>query len=145
MPPKPDLVFNTAPTVVETDHLAFNVQLCPFKPVQDLSYTTRPSAHIIEDWLSDFEIESEPMAPQFVLSFAQSSKHVKYPRHTVQQIKTTIPVATPTPASPKSNSSGQRRNRKACFVCKSVDHLIKDFDFHTTKMAQPTQMNYAHR
>nr|GEZ48433.1 integrase, catalytic region, zinc finger, CCHC-type, peptidase aspartic, catalytic [Tanacetum cinerariifolium] len=145
MPPKPDLVFNTAPTTAETDHLAFNVQLCPFKPVQDLSYTTRPSAHIIEDWLSDFEIESEPKAPQFVLSFAQSFKHVKYPRHTVQQIKTTIPVATPTPASPKSNTSGQRRNRKACFVCKSVDHLIKDYDFHTTKMAQPTQINYAHR
>nr|GFA77655.1 hypothetical protein [Tanacetum cinerariifolium] len=28
MPPKPDFVFNTAPTAVETDHPAFNVQLC---------------------------------------------------------------------------------------------------------------------
>nr|GEV95483.1 hypothetical protein [Tanacetum cinerariifolium] len=61
------------------------------------------------------------------------------------QIETTILVATLVPASPKSNSSGQRRNRKACFVCKSVDHLIKDCDFHTKKMAQPTQKNYAHR
>nr|GEX02205.1 putative ribonuclease H-like domain-containing protein [Tanacetum cinerariifolium] len=68
-----------------------------------------------------------------------------YDRHTVQQIETTIPVAPPAPASPKSNSSGTRRNRKACFVCKSVDHLIKDCDFHTKKMAQPTQRNYAHR
>nr|GEZ75207.1 putative ribonuclease H-like domain-containing protein [Tanacetum cinerariifolium] len=31
MPPKPDLVFNTAPIPVETDHLAFNVQLSPTK------------------------------------------------------------------------------------------------------------------
>nr|GEV03163.1 hypothetical protein [Tanacetum cinerariifolium] len=37
MPPKPDLVFNTAPIPVETDHLAFNVQLSPIKPDQDLS------------------------------------------------------------------------------------------------------------
>nr|GFA60567.1 ribonuclease H-like domain-containing protein [Tanacetum cinerariifolium] len=62
MPPKPNLVFNTAPTAVETDHLAFNVQLSPTKPVQDLSHTTRPSAPIIEDWLSDSETESEPKA-----------------------------------------------------------------------------------
>nr|GEZ62903.1 hypothetical protein [Tanacetum cinerariifolium] len=68
-----------------------------------------------------------------------------YDRHTIQQIETTIPAATLVPASPKSNSIDQRRNRKACFVCKSVDHLIKDCDFHTKKMAQPTQRNYAHR
>nr|GEY57849.1 hypothetical protein [Tanacetum cinerariifolium] len=55
MPPKPDLVFPTAPIAVETDNLAFN------------------------------------------------------------QIETTILAATPVPASPKSNSSSQRRNRKACF------------------------------
>nr|GEW57030.1 putative ribonuclease H-like domain-containing protein [Tanacetum cinerariifolium] len=61
------------------------------------------------------------------------------------QTETTIPVATPVPASPKSNSIGQRRNRKACFVCKSVDHLIKDCDYHTKKMAQPTPRNYANR
>nr|GEY71088.1 hypothetical protein [Tanacetum cinerariifolium] len=85
MPPKPDLVFPTAPIAVETDNLAFN------------------------------------------------------------QIETTILAATPVPASPKSNSSSQRRNRKACFVCKSVDHLIKDCDYHTKKMAQPTLRNYAHR
>nr|GEZ90421.1 hypothetical protein [Tanacetum cinerariifolium] len=101
MPPKPDLVFNTAPTAVETDHLSFNVQLSPTKPVQDLSHTTRPSAPIIEDWLSDSETESESKVPQFVPNFDQSSKHVKTPRHPVQQIETTIPVATPASASPK--------------------------------------------
>nr|GEU97124.1 ribonuclease H-like domain-containing protein [Tanacetum cinerariifolium] len=63
MPPKPDLVFNTTPTAVETDHIAFNVQLSPIKPEQDLSYTIRPSASIIEDWVSDSEEESETKAP----------------------------------------------------------------------------------
>nr|GEV28218.1 putative ribonuclease H-like domain-containing protein [Tanacetum cinerariifolium] len=98
LPPKPDLVFNTVLTAVETDHHAFN-----------------------------------------------SSEQVKSPRHSVQLIKTFIPAATPSPASPKSTSSGKRRNRKACFVCKSVDHLIKDCDYHAKKMAQPTQRNYTHR
>nr|GEY18352.1 DNA-directed DNA polymerase [Tanacetum cinerariifolium] len=118
MPPKLDLVFNTAPTAIETEHLTFNVQLSPTKTEQDLSYTTRPSVPIIEDWVSDSEEEFETKAPQFVPSFVQSSEHVKTPRHSVQQIKTTIPAATSVPASPKSNSSGKRRNRKACFVCK---------------------------
>nr|GEX77402.1 putative ribonuclease H-like domain-containing protein [Tanacetum cinerariifolium] len=60
-------------------------------------------------------------------------------------VETSISAATLKPASPKSNSSGKRRNRKACFVCKSVDHLIKDCDYHAKKMAQPTPRNSAHR
>nr|GFC42427.1 hypothetical protein [Tanacetum cinerariifolium] len=145
MPPKPNLVFNTAPTAVETDHLAFNVQLSPTKPAQDLSHTTRPIAHIIKDRVSDSEDGSETKAPQFILSFSKSSKQVKSPRHSFQPIETTTPAATPAPASLKSNSSGKRRNRKACFVCKSMDHLIKYCDYHTKKMDQPTLRNYAHR
>nr|GEV02218.1 hypothetical protein [Tanacetum cinerariifolium] len=123
MPPKPDLVFNTAPTAVETDHPAFIVQLSPTKPVQALSHTNRPTTPIIEDRVFDSEDESETKAPQIVPSFVQSSKQVKTPRHYVQPVETSIPAATPKPASPKSISSGKRRNRKACFVCKSVDHL----------------------
>nr|GEV07697.1 reverse transcriptase domain-containing protein [Tanacetum cinerariifolium] len=111
MPPKPNLVFHTAPIAVETDHSAFTVQLIPAKPAQDLSYTNRPTEPIIEDWPDE----------------------------------TSISAATPKPASPNSNSSGKRRNRKACFVCKSVDHLKKDCDYHAKKMAQPTPQNYAHR
>nr|GEY69841.1 hypothetical protein [Tanacetum cinerariifolium] len=117
MPPKPNLVFNTTPTVVEIDHSAFNVQLSPTKLEQDLSHTNRPTASIIEDWVSDSEDESETKAPQIVTSFV-------YP--------------TPT-------SNGKRRNRKACFVCKSLDRLIKDCDYHEQQMAQPTTRNHAHR
>nr|GFA12308.1 hypothetical protein [Tanacetum cinerariifolium] len=57
MPPKPDLVFHTPPSD-ENEHLAFNVQLSPSKPEQDLP--SRPSAPIIEDWVSDFEEEDMP-------------------------------------------------------------------------------------
>nr|GEZ72346.1 putative ribonuclease H-like domain-containing protein [Tanacetum cinerariifolium] len=144
MPPKPDLVFNTAPTAVETDHPTFTIQLSPTKPAQDLSHTNRPTAPIIEDWVSDSKDESETKASQIIPSFVQSFKQVKSPRHSVQHVKTTIPATTPKPASLKPASSGKRKNRKACFVCKSVDHLIKDCDYHAKKMAQPTPKNHPH-
>nr|GFA43393.1 hypothetical protein [Tanacetum cinerariifolium] len=144
MPPKPDLVFNTAPTTIETDHPAFTVHLSPTKPAQDLSHTYRPIAPIIEDWVSDSEDESETKAPQIVPSFVQTNEQVKSPRHSVRHVKTSIPSATPKIASPQPASSGKRRNRKSCFVFKSVDHLIKDCDYHAKKMTQPTKRNHAH-
>nr|GEU42846.1 putative ribonuclease H-like domain-containing protein [Tanacetum cinerariifolium] len=145
MPPKPNLVFNTAPTAVETDHSAFTVQLSPTKPEQDLSHTNRPRAPIIEDWVFDSENEYETKASHIVPSFIQSTKQVKSPRHSVQHIETSTPATTPKPASPKHASSGKRRNRKSCFVCKNVEHLIKDCDYHAKKMAQPTPRNYVLR
>nr|GEY80445.1 putative ribonuclease H-like domain-containing protein [Tanacetum cinerariifolium] len=119
-------------------------ELSPSKPAQDSSHTYRPTAPIIEDWVSDSEDESETKAPQIVPSFVQSSEQVKTPRHSIQPVETSIPAATPKPTRPKSNSSGKRRNRKTCFVCKSVDRLIKDCYYHAKKMAQPTPRNYAH-
>nr|GEV16183.1 hypothetical protein [Tanacetum cinerariifolium] len=59
MPHKPDLVFHDALTVNETAHTAFNVELSLTKPDKDLSHTHRPSAPIIEDWVSDLEDNSE--------------------------------------------------------------------------------------
>nr|GEW27222.1 hypothetical protein [Tanacetum cinerariifolium] len=120
MPPKPDLVFHTAPIVIETDHSAFTVQLSPTKPTQDLSHTTRPMAPIIKDWVSDLEDKSELNDPQSVPSFVQTSEHVKPFRHYVQPIETPILTATPKPTSPTTNSSGKRKNRKTFFTCKSV-------------------------
>nr|GFC39732.1 hypothetical protein [Tanacetum cinerariifolium] len=57
MPPKPDLVFHTPPSD-ENEQLAFNIQLSLTKPKQDLS--SRPSAPIIEDWVSDSEEDDMP-------------------------------------------------------------------------------------
>nr|GEY29081.1 putative ribonuclease H-like domain-containing protein [Tanacetum cinerariifolium] len=145
MPPKPDLAFHTAPLAVETNHSAFTVQLSPAKPAEDLSRTTRPMAPIIEDWVSDSEDESEPNDPQSVPIFVQTSEHVKPSRHSVQPIEAPILAATPKPTSPKANSSGKTKNRKTCFVCRSVDHLIKDCSFHAKPKTQPTPRNYEHR
>nr|GEV07102.1 putative ribonuclease H-like domain-containing protein [Tanacetum cinerariifolium] len=95
-------------------------ELSPTKPDHDLPHINRPAAPIIQDWVSDSEDESETKPPQSVLSFVQSTEQVKSPRPSIQHVKTSIPAATPNPASLKPTSNGKRRNRKACFVCQIV-------------------------
>nr|GFA05773.1 ribonuclease H-like domain-containing protein [Tanacetum cinerariifolium] len=51
------------------------------KPAQDLSHTNRPTTPIIEDWVSDSEVESETKDRQIVPSFVQSSEQMKTLRH----------------------------------------------------------------
>nr|GFA78714.1 hypothetical protein [Tanacetum cinerariifolium] len=138
MPPKADLVFNNTPNDVETEHHAFNVKISPTKPDQDLSHTNRPSAPIIEYWVSDSEDESETQTPQNILSFIYPTEQVKTPRPSVQHVETSIPTATSKTTIPKPTSNGKCRNRKACFVCKSLDHLIKDSVLTQSKLVPIT-------
>nr|GFA13703.1 ribonuclease H-like domain-containing protein [Tanacetum cinerariifolium] len=121
MPPKHNLVFHDAPSVNETDHTAFNVELSLTKPDKDLSHTHRPSAHIIKDWVSDSEDDYKAEIPHN----APTANH-----------KTVIP---------KSKTNGNHGNRKACFVCKSLTYLIKDCDYYEKKMAQIPARNHDQR
>nr|GEZ57497.1 hypothetical protein [Tanacetum cinerariifolium] len=129
-PPKPDLVFHTPPSD-DNEHVAFNVQLSPTKPKQDLP--SRPSAPIIEDWVSDSKEEDMPQVTKDVPSLAQSLELVKSPRHS--GLISPMSVASPVPLRTHSPSKGLRRTKKTCFVCKSETHLIKDCDFHSRKLA----------
>nr|GEV68305.1 ribonuclease H-like domain-containing protein [Tanacetum cinerariifolium] len=98
----------------------------------------RSSAPIIEDWVFDSEDESggEPMSTQKEPSFVQPTKHVKTPKTSVK------PVEHPTQAehlrkdTPKSRGHKHTSTKKACFVCKSLNHLIKDCDYYEMKMVQ---------
>nr|GEV37284.1 putative ribonuclease H-like domain-containing protein [Tanacetum cinerariifolium] len=86
------------------------------------------------DW--SFQAEEEP-ANYALMAFSSSSSSSDN-----EHVETSIPLKT---AIPKPTRNGTRRNRKACFVCKSLDHLIKDHDFHEKKMARPTARNHAHK
>nr|GEX76279.1 hypothetical protein [Tanacetum cinerariifolium] len=59
MPPKPDLVFNNAPTTSKSVANVFNVKSSTNKPSKDMSKTLRLDAPIIEDWISDSEDETK--------------------------------------------------------------------------------------
>nr|GFB13985.1 ribonuclease H-like domain-containing protein [Tanacetum cinerariifolium] len=63
---------------------------------------------------------------QHAPSFVQPTEQVKTPRPYVKTLKNSIPAANHKTTIPKPKSNGRRRNRKTCFVCKSLDHLIKD-------------------
>nr|GFA19575.1 putative ribonuclease H-like domain-containing protein [Tanacetum cinerariifolium] len=110
--------------------------ISPTKPEQDLS--SRPSAPIIKDWVSDSEKDDMPQVSKDVPSFAQSSELVKSPRHSGQLFQAPILVAPTFPLRLNPHSKGSRRTKKACFVCKRVNHLIKDCDFHARKLAYRT-------
>nr|GFB64977.1 hypothetical protein [Tanacetum cinerariifolium] len=71
-----------------------------------------------------------------VLSFAQSPKLVKSPRHSGLLSQPPMLVAPSVPLRTNSPSKGSRRTKKTYFVCKSENHLIKDYDFHARKLAQ---------
>nr|GEX89514.1 retrovirus-related Pol polyprotein from transposon TNT 1-94 [Tanacetum cinerariifolium] len=141
MPPKPNLVFNNALNDVETEHLAFIVKISPIKPDQDMSHTYRPSAPIIEDWVSDSEDESETKTPQNVSSFVQSTEQVKTPRLSVQHVQTSIPTVTSKTAILKPTSNGKHRNRKACFkMAQTTPRTTAQRGTHK-KYAQMTLLN----
>nr|GEV91713.1 retrovirus-related Pol polyprotein from transposon TNT 1-94 [Tanacetum cinerariifolium] len=108
-----------------------------------MAFLSSSSSSDNEDWVS--EDESKTKTPQNVPSFVQSTEQVKSPRPSIQHVEITILASTPKLASSKPTSSGKCRNRKACFVFKSLDHLIKDCDYHEKKIAQPTARNHAHR
>nr|GEX12100.1 ribonuclease H-like domain, reverse transcriptase, RNA-dependent DNA polymerase [Tanacetum cinerariifolium] len=89
------------------------------KPNKNLSQSNRPSAPIIEDWVSDSEDESE--------------------------VEHHIPVENLRKDIPKSQGHRHSWIRKACFVCKSLTYLIKDYDYYEKKMVQKPVRNHAQR
>nr|GEW18328.1 retrovirus-related Pol polyprotein from transposon TNT 1-94 [Tanacetum cinerariifolium] len=134
MPSKPDLVFNDALPASEIVPNVVNVESSTNKTSKETSKTLRPDAPIIEDWTSDSEDDSEieSVPKQKEPSFVQTSKHVKPPRASVK------PVEHPKQAKKLKTDIQKSRghNRKACFVCKSLNHLIKDCDFYEKQMVQ---------
>nr|GEX31140.1 ribonuclease H-like domain-containing protein [Tanacetum cinerariifolium] len=134
MPPKPDLVFHDASNVSGAVHPIFNFKLSLTKPNKDLSHTHMPSAPIIEVWVSDSKDDSEAELPQNALSFVQPTDQVKTLRPSVKPVENSIPAANHKTAILKPKTHGNNRIRKACFVCKSLTHLIKDYDYYENKM-----------
>nr|GEW19242.1 hypothetical protein [Tanacetum cinerariifolium] len=102
-------------------------------------------APIIGDWVSDLEDESKPNDPQSAHIFVQTTKLVKLSGHYAQPVEAFILDDTPNLTSSKTNGRSKRKNRKTCFVCRGVDHLIKDCNFHAKPKTQPTPRNSAHR
>nr|GEU61467.1 putative ribonuclease H-like domain-containing protein [Tanacetum cinerariifolium] len=108
-------------------------------PKPDLVFHTTPID--VETDHSAFTVQLSPSKPTQDMSH---TNRLSAPIIEDCPVKEPILDATLKPTSPNFNSSSKRRNRKTCFVCRSVDHLIKDYDYHAKKKAQLTPKNYAY-
>ncbi|GJV28752.1 copia protein [Tanacetum coccineum] len=95
-------------------------------------------APIIEEYESDTDdyCVSKPTKEQEQPSFASTNKQVKTPRETVKNQFTHS-------KNPKVDKKGMGYGftTKACFVCGSLSHLIRDCDFHEKRMAKQAELN----
>nr|GEY52059.1 hypothetical protein [Tanacetum cinerariifolium] len=107
-------------------------------------------APIIEEYESDsddeymFKALVEQEKPS--CAFINTVKHVKTPMLTVkdQDISTHHPKVHKrdwTGLMPKRLGLRYGYTRKACFVCGSFSHLIRDCDFHEKRMAKQVELN----
>ncbi|GKF17941.1 hypothetical protein Tco_0062859, partial [Tanacetum coccineum] len=107
-------------------------------------------APIIEEYESDSDDDcvSIPLKEQEQPSFAfvNTAKHVKTSRETVKN-KHTHSQSTKVNKKDLNGSMSKRVGlgygfiRKACFVCGSFSHLIRDCDFHEKRMAKQVELN----
>nr|GEW92263.1 ribonuclease H-like domain-containing protein [Tanacetum cinerariifolium] len=128
---------------------------CVEKPKVD-----RYSAPLIEDWDTDSDDDSvfrpEPILAK--IDFVKASEYVKHvkPVKSVKHVKLVTPVKTAEHTEKSKNFSSSPRvdkqdwngkitqklglgfgfTMKACFVCGSLSHLIKDGTFHEDRMAK---------
>ncbi|GJU15458.1 putative ribonuclease H-like domain-containing protein [Tanacetum coccineum] len=102
--------------------------------------TVRFSAPIIEDWESDSEDENvfEPKeVKKTVKSNFEKIEFVNARNSTVEKPR----KLSQNPRDNKRNGNSFEFTKKACFVCGSFNHLIKDCDFHDKKMVQKPVLN----
>ncbi|GKD85308.1 hypothetical protein Tco_1356462, partial [Tanacetum coccineum] len=93
-------------------------------------------APIIEDWVSDFD-EDETVVSESLN--VQKPKQVDQPRKVSQNPRNNS--TSWNTSKPKKLGVGFQFTPKACFVCGSFNHLIKDCDFHDKKMVQKPVLN----
>ncbi|GJX89687.1 ribonuclease H-like domain-containing protein [Tanacetum coccineum] len=166
MPPKHDLV------LTDENEYGFSKSVTSVHAVATSDVKTsgsKPksvSEPLIEDWISDIENENETESKSrqrkpsnAKVEFVKSNEHVKSPRESVKKVENNKQAKYP-----RKNSQSPRGNKrnwnnlmtqklgsnfefknKACYVCGSFNHLIKDCDFYEKKMVEKPVWNNARR
>ncbi|GJS82347.1 putative ribonuclease H-like domain-containing protein [Tanacetum coccineum] len=159
MPSRPDLsfaglddsVYKTKVSETETSISKTS------KDIVEKPKTVRPSAPIIEEWDTDsdndsvFRPKSDQTKPKFTkINFVKSGENVKYVNKENTHRQVEYPRKSQSPRDNRRNWNGMMTQKlgngfefikKACFVCGSFNHLIKDCDFHDNKMVEKPVLN----
>ncbi|GJV75600.1 ribonuclease H-like domain-containing protein [Tanacetum coccineum] len=152
MPSRPDLSF------VGLDDSVYKTKISETKTsisktskdIVEKPKTVRPSAPIIEDWDTDsdndsvFRPKSDQTKPKLTkINFVKSNENVKSVNKENTHRQVEYPRKSQSPRENRRNWNGMMTQKlgngfefikKACFVCGSFNHLIKDCDFHDNKM-----------
>ncbi|GJR26192.1 ribonuclease H-like domain-containing protein [Tanacetum coccineum] len=166
MPPRPDLSFvgldesvfqsavrKTSTSMSETETSISKTS----KDIVEKPKTVRPSAPIIEEWDTDsdndsvFRPKSDQTKPKFTkINFVKSGENVKSVNKENTHRQVEYPRKSQSPRGNRRNWNGMMTQKlgngfefikKACFVCGSFNHLIKDCDFHDNKMVEKPVLN----
>ncbi|GKC68931.1 putative ribonuclease H-like domain-containing protein, partial [Tanacetum coccineum] len=166
MPARPDLSFagldesvfksavrKTTTSVPETETSISKTS----KDIIEKPKTVRPSAPIIEEWDTDndndsvFRPKSNQTKPKFTkINFVKSSENVKFVNKENTHRQVEYPKKSQSPRRNRRNWNGMMTQKlgngfefikKACFVCRIFNHLIKDCDFHDNKMVEKPVLN----
>ncbi|GJT62238.1 putative ribonuclease H-like domain-containing protein [Tanacetum coccineum] len=166
MPPKPDLVLADKDEYVFSES-ATSVPLAATSEVKtSVSKPKSVSEPLIEDWISDSENENETESKSgqrkpsnAKVEFVKSYEHVKSPRESVKKVENNKQAKYPRKNSQSPRGNKRRWNNvmtqklgsnfefknKACYVCGSFNHLIKDCDFYEKKIVEKPIWNNARR
>ncbi|GJT15088.1 ribonuclease H-like domain-containing protein [Tanacetum coccineum] len=159
MPSRPDLsfaglddsVYKTKVSETETSISKTS------KDIVEKPKTVRPSAPIIEEWDTDsdndsvFRPKSDQTKPKFTkINFVKSGENVKSVNKENTHRQVEYPRKSQSPRGNRRNWNGMMTQKlgngfefikKACFVCGSFNHLIKDCDFYDNKMVEKPVLN----
>ncbi|GJU87199.1 ribonuclease H-like domain-containing protein [Tanacetum coccineum] len=127
------------------------------KDIVEKPKTVRPSAPIIEEWDTDsdndsvFRPKSDQTKPKFTkINFVKSGENVKSVNKENTHRQVEYPRKSQSPRGNRRNWNGMMTQKlgngfefikKACFVHRSFNHLIKDYDFHDNKMVEKPVLN----
>ncbi|GJW66051.1 putative ribonuclease H-like domain-containing protein [Tanacetum coccineum] len=166
MPLKPDLVFANKDEYVFSESVT-SVPAIATSEVKTIKLKPKSiSEPLIEDWIFDSENENEiefksrqRKPSNTKVKFVKSNEHVKSPRDSVKKVENYKQAEYPRKncQSPRGNKRNWNNlmtqklgsyfefQNKACYVCGSFNHLIKDCDYYEKKMVEKPVWNNARR
>ncbi|GJR73757.1 ribonuclease H-like domain-containing protein [Tanacetum coccineum] len=163
MPSRPDLSFAGLDDSVYKTKVSETITTASKTSKDSLEKpkTVRPSAPIIEDWDTDsdndsvFRPKTDQTKPKFTkINFVKSNENVKFVNKENTHRQEEYPRKSQSPRDNRRNWNGMMTQKlgngfelikKACFVCGSFNHLIKDCDFHDNKIVEKPMLNNKRR
>nr|GFA52961.1 ribonuclease H-like domain-containing protein [Tanacetum cinerariifolium] len=126
---------------IHKQYAPVNHSMFPLHKVSTAAPPKSPSVLTTADrTVSDLEDDSkgEPKHTQTTPNFVQPIEHVKTPKPSVKIVEHTILAANLKTDILKPKGHENSRNRKVCFMCKSLTHLIKDSVLTRSKLVPLT-------